>query len=197
MRRGAPLLLALALAACGPDGEQPATGDATSAGRTASRPTLEAAVARLPAEVAGFTRGDLSWYERERPGFGVGADYAGPARAAVATVSLYDRQRPVDAAALEAEFNIALGEVMAVAGARTRQVMTERERTELAVPDGAPMQCARLAGTYGRQEMTTLVCLGPAAGRFLKVQVTAPTRQVRPVDPMPFITGITQAARAG
>lgn len=163
----------------------------------ASAPSLEIAAARLPAEMAGFTRGDTAWHERSHPGLGVAVDYAGPARAAVATVSLYDRGRSVDAAALEAEFNVALGEVMAVAGARTRQVMTERERSEVAVPDGAPMQCARLAGTYGRQEMTTLVCLGPAAGRFLKVQVTAPTRQVRPVDPMPFVTGIAQAARSG
>lgn len=195
MRRGAPLLLALALAACGPDGEQPATGDATSAGRTASRPTLEAAVARLPAEVAGFTRGDLSWYERERPGFGVGADYAGPARAAVATVSLYDRGRPVDGATLADELSVAVGEVIAASQSRTSQVLTERERTDVPVSDGTSLRCARLAGTYGRQPVNTLVCLGPAAGRFLKVQVTMPARPVTPVDPVPFVQGIAEAMR--
>lgn len=163
----------------------------------AATPTLEIAAARLPEDMAGFRRGDITWHERSHPGLGVAVDYAGPARAAVATVSLYDRGGRVDAASLEAEFNTALGEVMGAAGARTRQLMTERERRAVAIPDGEPLQCARLAGTYGRQEMTTLVCIGPAGGRFLKVQVTSPTRQVRPVDPMPFITGIAQAARNG
>ena len=34
-----------------------------------------------------------------------------------------------------------------------------------------------------------------AAGRYLLVQVTSPARQLRPVDPMPFVVGIAQAAR--
>jgi len=185
----APLLfLALLSVAC-TEQEGPVT--------SAAVPSLEIAAARLPERVEGFARGDTTWHERTHPGLGVAVDYAGPARAAVATVSLYDRGRPVDPASLEAEFNQALGEVMAAAGARTRQVMTERERRDVAMPSGEPMQCARLAGTYGRQEMTTLVCIGPAAGRFVKVQVTSPTRQVRPVDPMPFVIGVAQAAREG
>jgi hypothetical protein len=166
----------------------------------AGAPTLEAAVARLPAEVAGFSRGDTTWHERDRPGQGAAVDFAGPARAAVATVSVYDRGRfplPTDDGTVAAEFALAVDEVLAAAGARTRQVMTERARSDIAVPDGAPMRCARLGGTYGRQEVTTLVCLGPAAGRFLKVQVTSPARQVRPVDPVPFVVGVAQAARGG
>lgn len=187
MRRIATLLI-LSLTACTDQ-----TGPLTSA----AVPALEIAAARLPGQVASFTRGDTVFHERERAGQGVAMDYAGPARAAVATVSLYDRGRRPDDAALAEEFNQAVGEVMAAAGARTRQVMTERERREVAVPDGAPMNCARLAGTYGRQEVTTLVCVGLAAGRFIKVMVTMPSRQVRPVDPMPFVVGVTQAARAG
>ena len=58
-----------------------------------------------------------------------------------------------------------------------------------------PLSCARLEGTYGRQPVNTLVCLGSAAGRYIKVQVTSPARQVRPVDPMPFVVQVTQAAR--
>jgi hypothetical protein len=186
MRRLAVPLLA-ALAGCAPIDPQGAGG----------APPLEVAAARLPAEVAGFTRGEATWHEREQPGQGVTVEYAGPGRAAVATVSLYDRGQQVDAAAVAVELPRALGEVMAAANARTRQLMTERERSAVAVPDGAPMDCARLAGTYGRQEVSTLVCLGPAAGRFLKVQVTMAARQARPVDPAPFVVGIAQAARHG
>jgi hypothetical protein len=161
---------------------------------------LEAAAARLPAEVAGFTRGETSWHERERPGTGVAVDYAGPSRAAVATVSLYDRglgpvaDAPGDSR-LAAEFSTAVSEVVALAGTRTSQRIAERDRTVLSVPGGGPVNCSRLDGTYGRQEVRTLVCLGVAGGRFVKVQVTSPARQVRPVDPEPFVVGVVRAAR--
>lgn len=185
----------LLLAACG--GEQGAPGTAARAGAV---PTLEAAAARLPANAAGFARGSTTWHERERAGMGVSVEYAGPSRAAVATVSLYDRAQGAvpDAPGnprVAQEFSAAVAEVVALAGTRTSQQIAESERAEVAVPGGAPLSCARLEGTYGRQPVRTLVCLGPAAGRFLKVQVTAPARQVRPVDPMPFIVEIAQAAR--
>lgn len=163
-------------------------------------PTLEALAQRLPANVAGFARGDTTWHERDRPGLGVAVDYAGPARSAVATVSLYDRAAgavPDDpgSARLREEFDTALADVLATADGRTAQRMSESGRSEVAVPGGAPLSCSRLDGLYGRQEVRTLVCLGAAGGRFLKVQVTSPARQVRPVDPIPFVVGITQAAR--
>jgi len=162
------------------------------------QPTLEAAVARLPAEVVGFTRGSTVWHERDRPGTGASVEYAGPGRAAVATVSLYDRSQPPVAdsdARLGAEFSSAVSEVVALAGTRTSQQIAESGRTTVNVPGGTPLSCARLDGTYGRQPVNTLVCLGAAAGRYLKIQVTSPARQVRPVDPMPFIVEVTQAAR--
>ena len=185
-----PLLLGGLLTAC-----------AEGAGRDAARrPTLESAAARLPESVAGFTRGAITWHEQERPGLGVAVDYAGPARSAVSTVSLYDRGRPwvtddIGAAAQREEFATAVGEALAMAGSRTSQSLVERERSQVPVPGQAPLQCARLQGTYGRNEVQTLLCLGGAAGRFLKVVVTAPGRQVRPVDPMPFVVGLAQAAR--
>jgi hypothetical protein len=192
MRR---LIVVLALAlpvACGPQ------EGGRFAGSTGGAPTLEVAAARLPAQVAGFTRGGAIWLERERPGQGVAVEYAGPSRAAVATVSLYDREQGPVAdrdPRLAAEFSAALAEVVAVAGTRTSQQIAERGRSEIAIPGGAPMSCARLEGSYGRQAVRTLVCVGSAAGRFLKVQVTSPAQPVRPVDPEPFVVAITQAAR--
>jgi hypothetical protein len=164
----------------------------------AGHPTLDAAAARLAEQVAGFTRGRTVFLEQDQPGQGVAVEYAGPSRAAVATVSLYDRgQGPVADrdARLPQEFSAAVAEVVAVAGTRTSQQIAESDRSELAVPGGAPLACARLDGTYGRQQVQTLVCLGAAAGRYLKVQVTSPARPVRPVDPLPFIVEIVQAAR--
>lgn len=195
MRRPAPLLLLLA-AACAPQEGPPGL----AAGPAAAPASLEAAAARLPASAAEFTRGNATWHERERPGLGVTVDYAGPARAAVATVSLYDRNEgrvsggPAEPR-LAREFSLAVREVVALAGTRTSQQLAERERREVAVPGGAPLACSWFDGTYGRQEVRTLLCLGAAAGRFIKFQVTAPARPVRPVDPVPFVVEVTRAAR--
>lgn len=196
----AVLLLSLGglLAGCAQETDGAVT--AAPAATFAGRPSLEAAADRLPASVAGFTRRDLTWHERDRAGLGVAVDYDGPARSAVATVSLYDRglasvPDDANAGALREEFTAAVGEAVAMAGTRTSQRIAEGERSDIAIPDQEPMRCAQLRGTYGRQEVQTLVCLGSAAGRFLKVLVTSPARQVRPVDPMPFVVAITQAAR--
>ncbi|WP_203074554.1 hypothetical protein [Falsiroseomonas ponticola] len=194
-----PILVALSLglAGCAPqEGEEVATGASPAGGR----PTLAAVADRLPDAVAGFTRRDTTWHEQSRAGLGVAMDYDGPARSAVATVSVYDRGLAgvpdnTDSAALQAEFTAAVSEAVAMAGTRTSQRIAERDRTDVEVPGQAPMRCATLHGTYGRQEVQTLVCLGPAAGRFLKILVTSPARQVRPVNPVPFVVGVAQAAR--
>ncbi|WP_439595977.1 hypothetical protein [Falsiroseomonas sp.] len=196
-RAALPVLAALVgLAACaeGPNTAGPATG------RPGSRPSLEQMAGRLPAEVGAFTRGETTWHERDRPGFGVAVDYAGPARSAVSTVSLYDRgeamvPQEVSSAAIQREFNAAVQDALAVADQRTSQRITEGVRSEIAVPGQAALQCVDLRGTYGRAQVQTLLCVGGAAGRYLKVQVTSPVRQVHPVDPLPFVVGIAQAAR--
>lgn len=166
----------------------------------AGRPTLQLATERLPPNVAGFTRRDTTWHEPDRAGMGVAVDYDGPARSAVSTVSLYDRGRApvsddVNSAALQEEFAAAVNEALASARTRTSHRIVDQGRRDIDVPGQAPLRCASLQGTYGRQEVHTLVCVGAAAGRFLKVLVTSPARQVRPVDPLPFVVGIARAAR--
>lgn len=198
--RAVPVLAVLLIgliAGCagGPDGAGPSTRL-----RPGDRPSLEQAASRLPERVADFSRGETIWHERERAGFGVAVDYAGPARSAVSTVSLYDRGErlvPSDiaSATIQREFALAVQDALAVADQRTSQAMNEGVRSVLAVPGQAPLQCIELRGTYGRAPVQTLLCLGEAAGRFLKVQVTSPARQVRPVEPLPFVVGVAQAAR--
>ncbi len=202
MRRAGPVLgvllcgLIAGCAAEGPDGAEPST-----TARPSDRPSLEQAASRLPDRIADFARGETSWHERERAGYGVAVDYAGPARSAVSTVSLYDRGErlvpsDITSATIQREFALAVQDAMAVADRRTSQQITEGQRSVLAIPGQAPLQCIELSGTYGRAAVRTLLCLGEAAGRFLKVQVTSPVRQVRPVDPQPFIIGVAQAARS-
>lgn len=202
MQRLTPSLLLLALSIGMAGCAQEVGGGATAATEPrGGRPTLAAMAERLPVTVAGFTRRDTTWHEQARAGLGVAMDYDGPARSAVSTVSVYDRghagvPNDIDSPVLQAEFTAAVSEAVALAGTRTSQRIAERDRTEVPVPGQAPMRCATLHGTYGRQEVQTLVCLGPAAGRFLKILVTSPMRQVRPVDPMPFVIGVAQAARS-
>jgi hypothetical protein len=189
MRRALILAGALAAASCAQQG-----GGDTEAGR----PGLEAAVARLPGSVAGFERGGTVWHERERPGLGASVEYAGPSRAAVATVSLYDRgQGAVPArqgdARVAQELSASVAELLALEDSSRR--IAESGRSQIEVPGGPPLSCSRLEGTYGRQRVGTLVCVGAAAGRFVKIQVISPARPVVPVDPEPFIVGIAQAAR--
>ncbi len=194
MRAVVPLLLLVA--ACAP--QQAGPGAVSSAPGAAG--SLEAAVARLPAQVGDFTRGSTTWLERQRAGDGAMVEFAGPSRAALATVSLYDRaQGSVNGnrgdPRVAREFSEAVREVVAIAGTRTSQQIAERERREVAVPGGAPLSCSWFDGTYGRQDVRTLLCLGAAAGHFIKLQVTAPARPVRPVDPMPFVVEATRAVR--
>ncbi len=162
------------------------------------RPSLEDAVGRLPAEAAEFRRGATAWHDRTTPGLGASTDYAGPARAAVATASIYDRgQAAISQPAVERELELAEQEALQVAERRTNHRLASRERFAQAVPGGAPLACTRLESTYGRQPVQTVVCVGEAAGRFLKVQVTSPARQVRPAEPIPFIVAVTRAVRGG
>ncbi|NKE46702.1 hypothetical protein HB662_18110 [Roseomonas frigidaquae] len=199
-RRAVPVLGALLIGLIAGCAEAPGGAGLSTTGRPGDRPSLEQAASRLPQSVADFTRGETNWHERERPGFGVAVDYAGPARSAVSTVSLYDRgQRlvpsDITSSTIQGEFLQAVRDAMAVAEGRTSQEFTEGVRSVLPIPGQAPLQCIELSGTYGRTQLQTLLCLGEAAGRFLKVQVTSPARQVRPVDPQPFVVGIAQAAR--
>jgi hypothetical protein len=190
------LLLAL-LPGCTPAREG---GRPSAEAAAAQRLPLDIAAARLPEQAGGFSRGGTTWHEQEQPGMGVAVDYTAPNRSAVATVSLYDRGHgPVpdnpDDPRIVAEFDLAVAEVMSLAETRTNHRMAEQERTEMQLPGQPGLRCARLDGVYGRQPVRTLVCLGGAGGRYLKLHVTAPIRRVRAVDPEPFLRDVAAAAR--
>lgn len=160
-----------------------------------------AVAARLPEEAAGFRKGRTVDYERERPGYGVGVDYATVNRAAVATVSLYDRGRSSvssDPASrdIQEELRIAVQEASesAIVGRSARR-FSEGEQVTLASGDGSGLRCARLQGTFGRAPVRRLVCVGGAGGKFLRVQVTMPDRGAPVADADAFALAMLRAAR--
>ncbi|MCQ4160695.1 hypothetical protein NON00_12235 [Roseomonas sp. GC11] len=171
------------LAGCAVDPEGQA---ATGAARAAPRPSLDATLARLPEQAAGFSRGMTTDMEATQPGQGRAVDYATPARpglaarAAIASVMIYDHGHPplgaeTPAALITTKLDEGIAEATSPAPGRR---MNEAGRHTLTVPGGAvPLQCAVLEGNYGRTAMWQQICVGVAAGRFLKVFVAVPTRQ--------------------
>jgi len=157
------------------------------------RTSLEAIAARMPAEIAGFMRGEVP----QRPGDVLTLDYATPNRAAVATVQVYatgGRSVPADPASPEIDRDVTSA-VMDVAEApqgRTGRRLTERDRFTIADPG---LRCAVMEGAFGRAPVTRHVCVGSAQGRMVRVQVTMATRRPPPADAAAFAADALRAVR--
>lgn len=161
-------------------------------------PPLEAVLARLPAEVAGFQRGAVQDVAPGDPGAGKVVEYITPRRVAVAYVFLYDLGRPaVTEADLPPEVERAVSEATALPSDRTGRQLSVASRSGLPA-GGGNLSCAALDGSFGRMRVERQVCVGVAAGRFLRVQVTMPNRPSGPVaDPLAFASGVAAAVRGG
>lgn len=158
-----------------------------------ARPTLDEIAARMPREISGFVLGETTG----RPGPQLVLDYATRARSAVATVLVYEtggRPAPADAASpeLDRELTAAVAEVAEAPTGRTGRRLAERSR--VSVPDPG-LRCALMEGSFGRAPVTRHLCLGVAQGRFVKVQVTMPTRTPPPADAIAFASGAVRAVR--
>ncbi len=156
--RIALLFLSFALAACvaAPAGEAPATGgEVQPAAFAVARPDLGRAAAALPAQAAGFARGQIADLERRYPGRGVGIDYATADRSAAATVAIYDLgQRSVpadpDSPAQRAEFDAAVSELLSLPPERTGRRLANA--TASACPwQAAPIRLRRSGWRSGPQ----------------------------------------------
>lgn len=185
------------LAACA---AQPPGGGGADA-----RPSLDATLARLPDYVAGFGRGMTTDMEASQPGQGRAVDYATlahpgvAARAAIASVMVYDQGLPplppdTPESVVAAKLDEGVQEALIPAPGR---YLAESGRHVVPAAGGGPMQCAELQGTYGRTAMWQQVCVGVAAGRFLKVFMAVPTRQkdLLGLDADGFTREIAQAVR--
>lgn len=197
----APFALLLLLAACAvPDqGAAPtASGQAAMPDRQALREPVSSTIARLPAEAAGFNRGPVKDHEAQRPGFGQGVEYTTAGRQALASVDVYDRGMatiPDEEALIRSELDEAVRELSALQHNRTGRSLEETGRSTLALPNARPLQCAALSGRYGRVPVSLEICVGLAAGRFLKVQVTMPSRTPALADAHAFAQAVGAAAQ--
>lgn len=167
-------------------------------------PASSAEIARrLPAEAAGFLRGATTEHEADRPGFGTGVDYATPDRAAAASVQIYDRGRQEripeapTAPEIEAELDRSVAETLEAVQSRPGRRLAEQERTTETLPAyaGPGLRCALLRGTYGRLAVREQLCVGGAAGKFLKVQITTTDQTAPALDTAGFLAEIARAAR--
>lgn len=169
----------------------------------AARPPISTVLVRLPVEVAGFERGDTTNFEDRQPGYGSAVEYVTPARnglparAAVASVMIYDMGRPplpdqAGAEVITPLLDEAVREATVLPPGRT---LAETGRRALPLADGGSMTCADLSGSFGRTAVDQQVCAGTAAGRFLRVHVTMPRRNASAADADEFTRGIAQALR--
>lgn len=161
---------------------------------TGGAPTLNEVAARMPREIAGFMLGDSG----RASGSVLSLDYATANRAAVAAVLVYEaagRSAPSDPSApeIERELTAAVAEVTEVPYGRTGRRLAERQRITLADPG---LRCAVMEGSFGRAPVTRHICVGGAQGRFVKVQVTMPSRTPPPADALAFAAGALRAVRA-
>jgi len=173
----AALIALLPFAGCAP-AETPAEAAARAEETPEGRPSLEAALRRLPVEAAGFRRGSTSDAGNRFPPGTRLVDYATPSRTAAAQVFLLDRplSGQLSGGDAAAELDAALRDAAAASPDRTGRSLSETSRHELALPRGTPLRCAVLDGSFGRNPVERHVCAATAAGRVLRVVVTMPDR---------------------
>lgn len=201
MRAGLLSVAALALlAACA----APQSAEEQAAAALRARPPLADVLARLPVEAAGFDRGTTTNFEERQPGYGSAVEYTTPprnglpARAAVASVMIYDLGQPpladtASATAVSSVLDEAVREATTLPPGRS---LAETSRRTLVLADGGSMTCADLSGSFGRTAVEQQVCAGAAAGRFLRVHVTMPRRNSGVADADEFTRAIAGAVRA-
>jgi hypothetical protein len=150
---------------------------------------------RLPASAAGFQRGATVPVAQPRPGTEV--NYATEGRRAAAFVQVL---RPEGAAPAD-------GPQEAEAQAEFQRWVTESARgqgparrlsvaAEFQEPPSAPLlRCAAMEGSYGRQPVQSLVCVGAAGGQILRIRASMPRHTPPVADPRAFVREIAAALR--
>ncbi|MDB5379785.1 MAG: hypothetical protein JWR00_4231 [Rubritepida sp.] len=161
----------------------------------ASAPELLAQ--RLPSQAASFQKGATVPLRQPLPGVEVA--YATPGRTAAGFVQVL--RPPGDVAALpdgtetptvQSEYQRSIAEAARGAG-QHRRLTVIREMNQ---PEDNPLfRCAELEGTYGRQPVQSMICVGAAGGQLLRVRVSMPRRDPPLADSRAFLREIVAALR--
>lgn len=189
------LLAALALGACAMDEAPPAVPLPPAPIPVASAPELLAQ--RLPSQAASFQKGATVPLRQPLPGVEVA--YATPGRTAAGFVQVL---RPpgdgaalpdgVDSPAVQGEYQRSIAEAARGAGPHRRLTVIR----ELDQPENNPLfRCAELEGTYGRQPVQSMICVGAAGGQLLRLRASMPRRDPPLADSRAFLREIVAALR--
>ncbi len=161
-----------------------------------TRVPIEAQAGRLPGEAAGFSR-VAGTAPTAPPELGTArvAEYATARRLAVGLVFLHESDRPlVTVADVPAELDRAAADGARL-GQRTGRALVERSRSTVTLPGGGSLDCATLGGTLGRNPVEWQVCVGAIGGRFLRTEVTMPSRNPPAADAAGFARAVAAAAQ--
>lgn len=189
------LLTVLALTACALDDSPPAVGLPPAPIPTVSAPELLAQ--RLPSQAASFQRGATA--PVRQPHQGVEVAYATPGRTAAGFVQVL---RPpggrdalpdgIESPAVQAEYQRSITEAARGAGPHRRLTVIR----EVNHPENNPLfRCAELEGTYGRQPVQSMICVGAAGGQLLRLRVSMPRRDPPLADSRAFLRDMIAALR--
>jgi hypothetical protein len=196
--RGSALALLVVLAGCTQPPEEARRGIGPLAPpppRPAPRLAPADAAARLPAQAAGFQRGQT--LAVRPPGRGQEVAYATPntRQRAAALVRLTPRGAELPDGIASAEASTAFERALAEAVHSPDRARKLRETGRFNLPAGAnPMlSCASLAGTFGRQPVEGLVCAGALGGNLVRLKVTMPAQQPPLADAQGFASAMVQA----
>ena len=66
--------------------------------------------------------------------------------------------------------------------------MGESERAGL-------FRCADLEGSYGRQPVQSMICVGAAAGQMIRIRLSMPRRDTPAADTSAFLSAIAASVR--
>lgn len=151
---------------------------------------------RLPASAAGFQRG--ATVPVTQPQSGTEVNYATEGRRAAAFVQVL---RPAGAPPAsdgpndpeaQSEFQRWVAESARGQGPARRLSVA----SEFNEPPSSPlMRCAAMEGTYGRQPVQSLVCVGAAGGQILRIRASMPRHTPPVADPRAFVREISAALR--
>lgn len=149
---------------------------------------------RLPAQAAGFRRGATA--PVQQPSRGVEVAYSTGGRSAAGFVQVLGAPGPladgVQSEAVQAEYRRWLDETARGAASRRLRVASE----SMQPPQSPLFRCAEMEGTYGRQPVQSVLCVGAAGGQMLRLRVSMPRRDPPVADFRAFIRDITAALRA-
>ncbi|MDB5371857.1 MAG: hypothetical protein JWP04_499 [Belnapia sp.] len=156
--------------------------------------TPAALAARLPVEAAGFQRGATATVAEE------GRETAYRTLGRIAAGATVELLRPAGAAIPAGIESPAVAEAFAHFIQDATRPMPQRQlRDEARFVLGqgaAALRCAATAGTYGREAVEGLLCVGGLGGGLLRLRVTMPRRDPAPADARAFAGAVLAALRS-